>query len=477
MDMFVKWQAVWAALLCTILIGCTNSPEPELSILYTPAAQYHGPDRNPIIVIPGVLGSRLRDASGRLAWGAFDGLAADPSDPEGARLIALPIEGEGTLATLRDDVVADGVLERVRVRLLGIPIELEAYGAILSTLGAGGYRDESLGLAGEVDYGRDHFTCFQFDYDWRRDNVENAQRLHQFILEKRAYVQQEYLERFGIEKSDIKFDIVAHSMGGLITRYFLRYGSQDLNSDGSLPEITWEGAEYVDRAILIATPNGGSVDAFLQLVNGKDIGRPFLPYYAPSLIGTFPSIYQLLPRSRHHRVVWADGAEEPIEDILDPALWERMGWGLASSAESNMLATLMPDIDDPVERRQHALNLQAKILRRADAFQRALDRPAVPPQHTQIFLVVGDAEETAARVSVNASTGALSIIGHDAGDGRVLRESVLLDERADGRWQPEVRTPLRYQRVLLLPEDHLGLTKSMTFRDNILYWLLEEPRA
>ena len=59
------------------------------------------------------------------------------------------------------------------------------------------------GLAGEVDCGDDHFTCFQFDYDWRRDNVENAKRLLAFIEEKRAYVQEQDAKRYGIVNADV----------------------------------------------------------------------------------------------------------------------------------------------------------------------------------------------------------------------------------------------------------------------------------
>jgi hypothetical protein len=83
---------------------------------------------------------------------------------------------------------------------------------ILAALGAGGYQDESLGLAGAVDYGSDHYTCFQFDYDWRRDNVENARRFARFVEEKRAYVQAENRRRFG-DAGELRFDVVAHSMG------------------------------------------------------------------------------------------------------------------------------------------------------------------------------------------------------------------------------------------------------------------------
>lgn len=62
------------------------------------------------------------------------------------------------------------------------------------------------------------------------------------------------------------------------------------------------------------------------------------------------------------------------------------------------------------------------------------------------------------------------------GDQSVLRESVLLDERAGSPWRPFVRTPLEATAWLALPDDHLGLTRSVAFRDNVLFWLLEEPR-
>ncbi len=81
----------------------------------------------------------------------------------------------------------------------------------------------------------------------------------------------------------------------------------------------------------------------------------FLPIYPPALIGTFPSTYQLLPRARHKLVVWDDDLDKPITDLLDPALWERLGWGLAAPDQGTLLAELMPDVADPAERRRRAL--------------------------------------------------------------------------------------------------------------------------
>ncbi|MBK7975502.1 MAG: hypothetical protein IPK07_20205 [Deltaproteobacteria bacterium] len=216
---------------------------PDLDGLYSRAAAFEYPERNPVIVIPGILGSKLVDAAtGTIVWGAFGGGAADPETPEGARLVALPMREGAPLEALTDEVRPAGALDRVKIDVLGLPLELTAYAQILATLGIGGYRDQTLAQAGAIQYGNGHFTCFQFDYDWRRDNVENARRLDAFIREKRAQVQREIASRFGVIDHDVHFDIIAHSMGGLVTRYFLRYGTQDLPADGSLPESSWAGA-------------------------------------------------------------------------------------------------------------------------------------------------------------------------------------------------------------------------------------------
>ncbi|MCZ6889949.1 MAG: hypothetical protein O7H39_15795 [Gammaproteobacteria bacterium] len=458
-------------LVCGFVVaGCATKGEAQLDLIYNKAASYHAPDRNPIVVIPGLMGSSLRDQlSGAVVWGAFDGESVDPNSPEGARLLARPFaEGED------DAVEPTGVLERIKIRLVGIPIQLEVYGRILETLGAAGYRDADLGTAGEVDYGDDHYTCFQFAYDWRKDNVENAARLHAFLLEKQAYVREKYREQFGIDDPQVKFDIVAHSMGGLLTRYFLRYGDQDLPQDGSLPEPTWAGAELVERVVLIAPPNAGSLDALIALVEGDRLG-PTLPYYSPEILGTFPSAYQLLPRARHHGVVWEDDGA-PLEDLLDPELWQSLGWGLAEASGDPALRVLMPEVSDAATRRAIALQTQRRALDRARAFMAALDRKTKAPAGLEIYLVAGDSSDTPRRVSVNRNDGKLNVLEHGPGDGTVLRSSVLLDEREGREWQPTVVTPLDYHSVLLLPESHLGITKNAAFRDNMLFWLLEEPR-
>ncbi|MEM1109360.1 MAG: hypothetical protein AAGH99_11810 [Planctomycetota bacterium] len=488
-----------------VLPGCTRSiPMPDLGDRYNRTAQYHGPDRNPVIVIPGILGSKLtHPPTGTRVWGAFEGGAADPGTAEGARLIALPMQIGQRLSQLDDDVEPDGALDSVRLSLFGLPVQIDAYAQILGTLGAGGYIDDQLGESGAIDYGTDHYSCFQFDYDWRRDNVENARNLYDFIKKHRAEVQKNLAEDYGGDPDDydVKFDIVAHSMGGLLTRYMLRYGDADLPADGSVPEVTWAGTEHVDRVVLVGTPSAGSIDALVQLVKGTKFS-PLHSRYSPAVLGTMPAIYQLLPRSRHERAVFASAnakgnnwvaplpasaeVESPSQiDLFAEETWHRLGWGLASTEQDKELARLLPDTDTPEERREIAAEHLRKSLARAKQFHAALDQPARLPDNTTLTLYAGDGEPTNDIAVVNRE-GRITRLTKASGDGTVTRESAVMDERVgasgdasggdSGGWSPHLVTPIDWTDVNFLFTDHIGLTADPVFADNVLYLLLESPK-
>ena len=64
------------AALISALAGCaTKLQSPDLGGLYNKLIQAEDPYRNPVIVVPGILGSKLRDLDTQaVVWGAFGGL-------------------------------------------------------------------------------------------------------------------------------------------------------------------------------------------------------------------------------------------------------------------------------------------------------------------------------------------------------------------------------------------------------------------
>lgn len=275
-----------------------------------------------------------------------------------------------------------------------------------------------------------HFTCFQFHYDWRRDISENAAELDRFIAEKRNYIREQYARRYGIQDCEVRFDIVAHSLGGLLARYYLRYGARPLPRDRSVPAVSWAGAKNVRQVVLVGTPNAGSTFAFRELVEGHQLSR-FLPFYPPAVVGTLPSVYQMLPRPRHRVVTYADRSDLAV-DLYDPELWQRMRWGLANPEHNEVLEELLPDVASRDIRRHIALRHQAKCRSRARQFPRALDALARPPRNVKLHLFAGDSIETPAALSVAGQSGEVRIAGYGPGDGTSTRASTVFSEQPVG---------------------------------------------
>ncbi len=469
------------------LLGCgvSRPAGPPLNEIYSEAAQKIGAERNPVVVIPGVLGSKLVEReTHQIVWGAFTYGAADADYPDGARLFALPMSEGVPLSELRDTVEPDGVLESLEANVSVFKITaLEPYLGIIQTLAAGRFVDRDIARAqartaiagaapGPVDYAGLHYTCFQFDYDWRCDISESAIRLDQLVRSAA-----EATQRARGTDAPVKVDVVAHSMGGVVLMYYLRYGIQPLPDDGSLPPETWAGAANIEQAILVGTPSAGSVLSLKQLVEGAYYS-PIAPEYRPAIVGTMPAIYALLPRDRHNRVVDADTGE--AVPLFDVATWKKYRWGLADPAQDKYLAWLLPDVSDPAVRRRIALDHLCKCLARTEQLHRALDRPMNAeslPRSTTISLVLGDSERTPSVLAVNPRTGRLTIREQAPGDGTVTRSSALMDERVGGPFRARLDSPVRWTQVQFIAADHLALTQHPAFVDALLYNLLEKPRS
>lgn len=441
------------------LTGCadTRSFPPEES--YAALARQNRREPNPVIVIPGILGSKLvDDASGRVVWGSFGTDAIHHRSAAGRRALALPMRKGASLTSLTDDVRVDGTLGRLS---LAPGLGVNAYARLLKALAIGGYRPEN---KGGTDAG-EHLTCFEFGYDWRKSNATNAAALDDFIHEKTRLIQADSLRRHGVRK-EVKFDIVAHSMGGLLARYYLMYGRQPLRTDGLHPQVTWAGAKHVKRLIQVGSPNGGSVQAIQQMRNGMAL-NPLLPKFQSAVIGTFPSVYELLPRSIDRPLV--DGSGKFI-DPFDATVWEKFGWGLADPAQDRYLQQLLPNIANPAERRIIALDHQRKALDSAKAFQAALDCRCHLPAGVEMHTFYGDAVETDFRYQVD-SFGRITAISKLPGDGTVIRRSAMLSAPDGGPG------PIPWTSRHAIHASHMTLPVRPEFIHSLLPLLLNLPES
>ena len=427
---------------------------------------YQGIYRNPIILVHGFLGANLIDKkTGKNVWGNFRGMNSLRMSPSRLRSLAVPMRLGVPLNDLPIFTVPGKMLNAVEVKILGMTFKENAYINIVHLLEDGGFQAEGQPMRP----GRNYNTLFQFSYDWRRDLQWNAAKLHQFILKKRAYLQEQYKVRYGVENYDVQFDLIGHSMGGLLSRYYMRFGTADLPPEGEKPNITWAGSKYVDRVIIIGTPNAGYLDTILEMTQGLD-----LPRCPPALLGTWETYYQMMPVPSRRSVVYADDPDKTV-DMFDVNVWIKMKWGLADPSQDEVLKSLLPDVKSAAERRKIAIDHLSKCLKRAKRFIDVMRIKAKPPKDVKLYLIMGNALNTTRRAQVDPKTGALKVTETAAGDGKVTRSSAIFDERAGSRWSPFVRSPIEWRSMVQLRAAHMGLTTDPVFKDNILFLLNAVP--
>jgi pimeloyl-ACP methyl ester carboxylesterase len=411
--------------------------------------------RNPVIVIPGVLGSKLvAEATSRSVWGEWRRGFSDPASGEGAQLFGLPMETGKLLNELRSRSRVEGTLGKVRGSIAGMPVRITAYGDVLSAMGVGSYGDTYVRNRGQAI--RSSEAAFEFSYDWRRSLDECAAEFEAFVLRATRFLQ---VQRGSSEP--IRFDVVGHSMGGLVLRYFLRYGGQLLPYDGAAPRTTWAGAAHVEKAIIVGTPNAGSLKMVDRLVRGIP-GNALHPTYGPVLVGTFPSGYQLLPRCRHKP------CGPDTDDLLDPEFWLGRDWGLTASWLDAERARQLPGIDTPAGRLEVAEDQLRKCLLNARLFQQAMDQPigSLPP-HLEFHLFVGEGQKTPCRFKSERGDRVVQFTQFAPGDGTVLSTSARMQE-------PDGRQPVPWRSVTPLKSSHMDMLKDPALLLGILELLGSE---
>jgi pimeloyl-ACP methyl ester carboxylesterase len=426
-------RAVATLVLACILVACSLPERPDLGRLYSVAAK--SPDSTPVILIPGLFGSKLRDRStGIEVWpGTWSRvLFSDYAD------LALTFD-PSTLEVRPDEFEAFEIAEAV--------LGKDFYGPIVRTLvDFGGYVRATPGTPAQKGERR----LYVFPYDWRQDNVEQARGLEALIGAIRA----DYGD------ATLRVDIVAHSMGGLIARYYLRYGPRDV-LDGVPSLVSLYGASRVRKLILLGTPNFGAVSALHGYLAGEPVGL--------------------------ERIRLIDPNGRPLPDeVFDPATWQRNGWNVYD-----------PDVVSRISAAQDGDETYLAELRRY--FEHRLERArrfawmlSTPEPDTPIRYVLfgGDCTLTPARIVVEDEAGvprtrlspqavrnvadraALEMAMLEPGDGRVTKPSLLARETIDPTVPQNEESFLPVAYHFFLCERHDQLTGNASFQDNLLNVLL-----
>ncbi|MHC1767447.1 MAG: esterase/lipase family protein [Verrucomicrobiia bacterium] len=218
--------------------------------------------RDIVIVLPGITGSVLQQdgkdlwaLSGQAAWNALRSLGKD--------MEALRIEDDDPdRDSLDDDIVATRVMPDAHL-VPGL-VRIDGYSETIRMI----QENFQVVVGSLTDTHPANF--FEFPYDWRRDNRVSARRLQALIRRQLP------LWREASGAHDARVVLLAHSMGGLVSRYYLE---------------VLEGWRDCKALITFGTPYRGSLNALGFLANG--FKKLFMDL--TEVLRSLTSVYQLLP--------------------------------------------------------------------------------------------------------------------------------------------------------------------------------------
>lgn len=441
---------VWLPFLAGVLVGTAGAvvaralaPRRRLDALLI-RRLHHDRDVPPTVFVPGILGSELVGPDGP-HW-------LNLGNAIGYHDLALPL----SLPPLesRDALKPAGLLgvDAVLPRLFGFT----EYADVVALLESAGFRrDRAPAEPGP--------TYHVFTYDWRRDLIESARALGRL------------LDALAVERGepDLRVNVIAHSMGGLVARYYLRFGTADPGGP-----VTWAGARRIRHLILVATPNAGGVPALDAILNGTRVGFSYTTL-ASSVIERMPAIYQLLPAPGVPVLIDARG--DPVDaDLHDAATWQRFGWGcFATQPKRRRSDRLAGD----AEQRRAFL---AAMLALARAFHGALCREPETPCPARVVMLGGDCLPTLGRAVLaerpgdpprfEPETPSQIDMMLEAGDGRVTRASALASHLPGAE---DCDTACGLPEVFhsfFGAADHHGIYREPTFQSLLLRLLLRPVR-
>ncbi len=285
--------------------------------------------------------------------------------------------GNATLAWDKEGIAIPGarelVPEEVLTELSVLPLlyTYDIYGSCLTTL-----RDSL----------PENFRFITFPYDWRRDNVETAEMLISALREIRA----------GRPRS---VTLLAHSMGGLMTAYMLRYGGQQASD----AEESWEGARLLDKVILAGVPFEGTMLMLRDMQTGvrQGLNRDLL---SSAALSSFPSSYQLLPY-RMALVRDLSSESEAWLDVFEYTKWAAHNWGLLAENISASSAPVETGAHQTGDYRELRKSFVRRHLGRAERFFERVHAVStrLPTRKIPLLNVIGAGTPTLYRGAVTES--------------------------------------------------------------------------
>jgi pimeloyl-ACP methyl ester carboxylesterase len=351
-----RWNPVKSVVALIVIILMNYSISPFSAAL---ARSQPIETRRPLIFVPGLLGSRLcrsnpaNPAKPIVLWGSLHALSQFPT-------LRLPRS-----ETEIDDELKPCGLVREFV-YLGF-LTQRVYGPVIANLHRLGYRE-----------GR---NLFVFSYDWRRSVFENAELLAAFLREK-------------VPDGTQRVDILAHSMGGLVSRvYAVKLG----------------GAARIATLMSAGTPFHGSVKVYETVEKGWGSVNYIMGGIGAlrQTILSFPALFELMPR--YGACCGGDQTGGTPFVPFEIAAWQSLGW-------DGVEVDSIPDL--------------GRAFARVRELQNIVDT-ALPPDVEDV-LIIGVDQRTSQTVAFERSGArtTLRVQTTWAGDGTVVRESAALPGRA-----------------------------------------------
>jgi pimeloyl-ACP methyl ester carboxylesterase len=348
-----------------------------------------------VVLLPGITGSVLRK-NGKDVWAPSGGAVLNAfltlgHDIKDLKLGDDPIDEEEIEGVTAPRLMPD-------IHLIPGLWKIDGYGRIRKWI------MDNFAVKEEVDY-------FEFPYDWRRDNRAHAKRL--------ARQATQWLDAYrkapqGNPKA--KLVLVGHSMGGLISRYFLE---------------CLDGWKETRMLITFGTPYRGSVKAIGSIANGMHKGVGPVSIDLSDFVRSMNSVYQLLP----------------VYECFDPGDGK-----LIRTSETDKI----PHLEQ--KRAQAALAFHHEI---SDAVEKHLTEDEYVQNRYEIRPVVGVFQPTAQSALLDG--GALKLVQRrgkkdEGGDGTVPRVSatpIEVEREANTMFAAQQHASLQDDGAVLVQLDSL----------------------